>query len=183
MRMRCIATSHPHYYYRLEPLGIFAFSSFLCYNILCTPYTFVVEKGQVMTTASNAIQLILVEEIGSSPNDWAWKFYFPSSADSSKTFSIDFDCSTPWELFIDSLEPAFMTVGDVGHFRDMCYSVCDSIYMELVFPNGAAPLIEHDVLYQLLEVARRFEYITCTNLYFNVSADSFYQPREIEVIA
>lgn len=136
-----------------------------------------------MTTSSNAIQLILVEEIGSSPNDWAWKFYFPSSAESSKTFSIDFDCSTPWELFIESLEPAFMTVGDVGHFRDMCYSVCDSIYMELVFPNGAAPLIEHDVLYQLLEVARRFEYITCTNLYFNVSADSFYQPREIEVIA
>jgi hypothetical protein len=111
-----------------------------------------------MTTSSNAIQLILVEEIGSSPNDWAWKFYFPSSAESSKTFSIDFDCSTPWELFIESLEPAFMTVGDVGHFRDMCYSVCDSIYMELVFPNGAAPLIEHDVLYQLLEVARRFEY-------------------------
>lgn len=136
-----------------------------------------------MTTAKDAIQLVFVEEIGSNPNDWVWKFYFPSSAESSKTFSIDFDCSTPWELFIESLELAFMTIADICHFRDMCYTVCDSIYMELVFPNGAAPLIEHDVLYHLLEMAHRFKYVTCTNLYFNVSADSFFQPREIEVIA
>lgn len=136
-----------------------------------------------MTTTKEAIQLVFVEEVGSSPNDWVWKFYFPSSAESSKTFSIDFNSRAPWELCIESLEPEFMTVGDVGVFRDMCSSACHSAHMQLVFQNGDAPLIEHDILYQLLEMARRFEYITCTNLYFNVYAISFYQLREIEVIA
>lgn len=183
MRMRCIATSHPHYYYILKFLEIFANFQYLCYNILCTPYTVCSrEKGHIMTT-TNAIQLVLVDVNSDNPNKWVWKFHFLTSPRSSSKFCINFDTSTPSELVVEASEPELMTVGDVCLFRDMCFSVCDAYYIELVFQNGTAPIVEHNVLSQLLQLTPRFIYINCTNLYFNAFAETFYGLRKIEVIA
>lgn len=162
---------------------IFAFFLYLCYTTLCTPYKTCSRRERIIMTTFTAIQLVLVDSSPDDPNSWVWKFHFQASPEDSSKFFINFDASTPSELVVEASEPELMTVGDICVFRDMCFSVCDASYMELVFQNGAAPLIEHDVLYQLLQLAPRFKYINCTNLYFNAFAEAFHGLREIEVVA
>ena len=121
-----------------------------------------------------AVQLVCVS---SRSNNWI--FYTPSSDETSFKFSININRSTLLECYIEVLELNFMTVADVCHFKDICYSVCQSSQIQVIFKDGFPNLD----LFQLFEMFRNFEAIYCDNLYFTAFSYERNDPRTIEVLA